>query len=155
MKCRPTHNTGNFIPVAPHVWVMARMVYRIVPRGHTGRNAPLDPRKTSKSLRSLWDSFEATTSHIGGCGRMSDPRGVALRRVPASSWNAVLIRGAAACGVRWPSWLSRDNTPRNASRLPLRCGRRICGVWRETSFLQDQLGERVAVGWPKRALESV
>ncbi len=71
---------------------------------------------------------------------------ITLRRVPASSWNEVLIRRAAACGVRWPSWLSRDNTPRNASRLPLRCGRRVCGVWRETSFLQDQLGERVAVG---------
>ena len=71
---------------------------------------------------------------------------ITLRRVPASSWNEVLIRRAAACGVRWPSWLSRDNTPRNASRLPLRCGRRVGGVWRGTSFLQDQLGERVAVG---------
>ena len=107
----------------------------------------------SRGLSLLWytwvgatDASRRATSHIGGCGRMSDPRGVALRRVPASSWNEVLIRRAAACGVRWPSWLSRDNTPRNASRLPLRCGRRVGGVWRETSFLQDQLGERVAVG---------
>ena len=72
--------------------------------------------------------------------------GPACSGVGSSSRNEVLIRGAAACGVRWPSWLSRDNTPRNAFRLPFRCGRRVGGVWRETSFLQDQLGERVAVG---------
>ena len=60
----------------------------------------------SMGLSLLWytwvgatDASRRATSHIGGCGRMSNPCAVALGQVPASSRNEMLIRRAEARGV--------------------------------------------------------